>query len=71
MSEQSETMSVADVMSELKMSRMTVHRRVKEGRLTPINTSEFLYRQHKLFFLRRDVERLKHGRNSDEGKPAA
>ncbi len=58
MPEQDETMSAADIMKEYGVSRMTVHRRVKEGVLTPINTSRLLRRQHKLLFYRKDVEQL-------------
>ena len=58
MSEEKETMSVTDIMQAYGISKMTVHRRVKEGVLTPINApSAILYRQHKLLFYREDVER--------------
>jgi hypothetical protein len=55
MPDQSETMSVADIMKEYGISRMTVHRRIEKGVLIPINVSPALYRQHKLLFYRKDV----------------
>ena len=58
MSDLKETMTVSDVMKALGISRMTVHRRIKEGKLRPINSSPALYRQHKLYFHRSNVEEL-------------
>ncbi len=68
MSEQ--LMSVTDVMKKLNISRMTVHRRVKEGKLKPVNASQALYRQHRLLFKPEDVDQLVNNSESDEEKPA-
>jgi len=72
MPEKNETMSVSDVMKEYGISRMTVHRRVKEGKLKPVNTSKALYRQHKLLFSRQEVEQSlgKNNQSDDKQTPA-
>lgn len=51
-------LSTSMIKQEYGISKMTVSRRMKEGVLTPTNASPVLYRQHKLFFRRSDVERL-------------
>lgn len=47
--------SVADIMGCYNISRMTIHRRVKEGLLTPVNFAPALRRQHRLMFKPSDV----------------
>jgi GIY-YIG catalytic domain len=56
-------MSVADIMGKYGVSRMTIHRRIKEGALKPVGTVPALYRQHKLLFNRKDVEQLLNKKN--------
>lgn len=55
MQENKELWSVADIMKRYNISRMTIHRRVKEGTLTPINATPALKRQHRLMFNSSDV----------------
>lgn len=55
MQENRELWSVADIMAYYNISRMTIHRRVKEGMLTPVNLAPALRRQHRLMFKPSDV----------------
>lgn len=55
MQENKELWSVSDIMKRYNISRMTIHRRVKEGTLTPVNMAPALRRQHRLMFKQREV----------------
>lgn len=55
MQENKELWSVANIVACYNISRMTIHRRVKEGMLTPVNLAPALRRQHRLMFKPSDV----------------
>lgn len=55
MQDKSDLWSVTKIIELYGISRMTIHRRVKEGVLVPANASPILYRQHRLMFNPSDV----------------
>jgi excisionase family DNA binding protein len=57
--EESDLMTVPEVARELKISRMTVKRMVKDGRLTPVVPHNPALKRQRYQFRRSEVERLK------------
>ena len=60
-----ELMTSAQVMTYMGWSRMTLERRMKAGRLIPVNRSPKLDRPKVLLFRRADVERLARGESAN------
>ena len=59
--ELNDLMTSAEVMAYMGWSRMTLERRMKAGRLLPVNRTPKLDRPRVLLFRRADVERLARG----------